>query len=174
MAFHSLAARAVLHDRLARPLVLALDVDRQQVELLDVARLEEGRTQEEVAVEHEVELKLERVRQVLEVDAHVTARAVATAAVGEAPALPSRNSRLAHLGLERNAIGDEGLKALGPPLRQLPALKEVYLYSIQIGDEGVQANFYNRSGPGPFRPGSDKKVERTFRELERAIRRECE
>ena len=42
------------------------------------------------------------------------------------------------------------------------------------GYEVVQSNFYNRSGPGPFRPGIDKKVERTFRELERAIKRECE
>ena len=47
--------------------------------------------------------------------------------------------KLEVLKLGRNDIGNQGLAALGPPLRQLPALKEVYLYSNQIGDEGVQA-----------------------------------
>ena len=43
------------------------------------------------------------------------------------------------LKIGRNGIGDEGLAALAPPLRGLLHLKELHLYSNQIGSAGVDA-----------------------------------
>lgn len=68
-----------------------------------------------------------------------SAGAAALAAAFRRRALP----RLEVLKLGRNDIGDAGLVALAPPLRQLPTLKEVYLYSNRIGDEGVEALLAN-------------------------------
>ena len=68
-----------------------------------------------------------------------SAGAAALASVLGRGALP----RLEVLKLGRNDIGDQGLCALAPPLRRLQALKEVYLYSNKIGDEGVAALLAN-------------------------------
>ena len=67
------------------------------------------------------------------------AGAAALAAALARGALP----RLEILTLGRNEIGDAGLVALAPPLRRMPALREVYLYGNQIGDAGVEALLSN-------------------------------
>ena len=67
------------------------------------------------------------------------AGAAALAATLGRGALP----KLEVLKLGRNDIGNEGLIALAPPLRQLKHLKDVYLHSNQIGDEGVEALLAN-------------------------------
>ena len=59
--------------------------------------------------------------------------------------------KLEVLKLGRNAIGDQGLVALAPPLRRLPALREVYLYSNKIGDVGVEALLTNLGGQEQLR-----------------------
>ena len=51
--------------------------------------------------------------------------------------------KLEILKLGRNGLGDQGLVALAPPLRRLLALRELHLYSNQIGAVGVEALLAN-------------------------------
>ena len=68
--------------------------------------------------------------------AHIGPRtAAALAAALTHRTLPS----LAHLGLPNNPLGNAGLAALAPALRQLPTLQTLSLTNTSIGDEGLAA-----------------------------------
>ena len=66
-----------------------------------------------------------------------------------AEALAAALSRGAMLNLETvywpsvKNLGDQGVAALAAPLRKLPALKELYLFDCEIGDEGMASLFSN-------------------------------
>ena len=64
--------------------------------------------------------------------------------------------KLEIIKLGRNEIGYRGTVALAPALQKLAALKELYLYSNSIGDEGVRALLENL---GPERLADLRKLQ---------------
>jgi len=51
--------------------------------------------------------------------------------------------KLMHLYLYNSKIGDQGLTALGAPLRKMPALRNLRIWHCSFGDEGVASLFAN-------------------------------
>jgi len=64
--------------------------------------------------------------------------------------LPSAGARCQSSMPGGNPIGNQGVAALAPPLRKMPALKELLLGNCEIGDEGV-ASLVDNLGKDEFK-----------------------